>query len=213
MRPRRCGPQDPTILSSHQYGRGGELCLEVGPDNWHRDLHTTTDLLRSAHRLLRDEAARRDDDTVVIPSRHAVTQGQEQRGKFARFVLTPSAKAALGNLDDVWVVAHFTVVYHEEAWTIFLAKLERAGSDDWTCEQLPASLKRFGRSAKGLVRGGSLSALDSAVFSTAELLTAHLKSLSIPEYERRLRAPGNRPYRVRVDAPCGAYLAAGHALG
>ena len=182
-------PQDPTILSSHQYGRGGELCLEVGPDNWHRDLHTTADLLRSAHRLLRDEAARRDDDAVVIPSRHAVTQGQEQRGKFARFVLTPSAKAALGNLDDVWVVAHFTVVYHEEAWTIFLAKLERAGSDDWTCEQLPASLKRFGRSAKGLVRGGSLSALGSAVFSTAELLTAHLKSLSIPNTKEDSEPP------------------------
>ena len=49
-------PQDLTILSSHQYGRGGELCLEIGPDNWHWDSHTTADLLRSAHRLLGDEA-------------------------------------------------------------------------------------------------------------------------------------------------------------
>ena len=172
-------PQDPTILSSHQYGRGGELCLEIGPDNWHRDLHNTADLLRSAHRLLRDEAARRDNDAVVIPSRHVLTQGQEQRGKFARFVLTPSARTALRNLDDVWMVAQFTVVHHEEAWTIFLEKIERAGSDDWTCEQLPTNLKRFGRSAKGLVRGGSLGVLGASVFSTGESLTAYLESLSI----------------------------------
>ena len=173
-------PQQPTILSSHQYGAGGELCLEVGPDNWHRDLHTAADLLLSAHRLLRDEAARCDDDAVVIPSRHALTPGQEQRGKFARFVLTPSARAALGNLEDAWVVAHFTVVHHREALTIFLAKLERPGGDDWTCEQLPADLQRFGRRARGLARGGSLNALGSAVFGRAEQLTAHLESLPIP---------------------------------
>ena len=173
-------PQQPTILSSHQYGAGGELCLEVGPDNWHRDLHTAADLLYSAYRLLRDEAARGDDNAVVIPSRHSLTPGQEQRGKFARFVLTASAKAALGKLKGAWVVAHFTVVHHKEALTIFLAKLERSGGDDWRCEQPPADLERFGRNARGLVRGGSLSAPESAVFTTAELLTAHLESLSIP---------------------------------
>lgn len=173
-------PQDRTILSSHQYGSGGELCLEIGPDNWHRDLHTAADLLRSAHRLLRDEAARRDDEAIVIPSRHALTQGQEQRGKFVRFVLTPSAKAALESLDDEWVIGHFIVMLHEEACTIFLAKLERSDRDGWACEQLPAGLKRYGYSAKGLVRGGSVGQLGSAVFSTAASLTAHLESLSIP---------------------------------
>ena len=115
----------------------------------------------------------------LIPSRHALTPGQEQRGKFARFVLTPSARAALGNLEDAWVVAHFTVVHHREALTIFLAKLERPGGDDWTCEQLPADLQRFGRRARGLARGGSLNALGSAVFGSAEQLTAHLESLPI----------------------------------
>ena len=173
-------PEDPTILSSHQYGRGGELCLEIGPDNWHRDLHTAADLLRSAHRLLQDEAAKRDDEAVVIPSRHTLTQGQEQRGKFARFVLTPSAKAVLESLDDEWVIGHFIVMFHEEACTIFLATLERPDRDDWACEQLPVNLKRYGHSAKGLVRGGSLGVLGSAVFSTAASLTAHLESLSIP---------------------------------
>ena len=26
-------------LSTHQYGYGGELCLEWGPDNWHEKTH------------------------------------------------------------------------------------------------------------------------------------------------------------------------------
>jgi sulfur-carrier protein adenylyltransferase/sulfurtransferase len=40
--------------SSHQYGAGGELCLEFGPDNWHPDL-TGADMIESAHRLLQGE--------------------------------------------------------------------------------------------------------------------------------------------------------------
>src|SRR5450755_310819 len=37
--------------SGHQYGPGGELCLEYGPDNWHPDL-TGANMVASAHRLL-----------------------------------------------------------------------------------------------------------------------------------------------------------------
>ncbi len=37
-------------LVQHQYGAGGELCLEYGPDNWHQDF-TGADMIASAHRL------------------------------------------------------------------------------------------------------------------------------------------------------------------
>jgi len=40
--------------SSHQFGEGGELCLEYGPDNWHPDV-TGADMVVSAHRLLDSE--------------------------------------------------------------------------------------------------------------------------------------------------------------
>lgn len=49
------GPADETLrLSSHQFGVGGSLCLEVGPDNWTPAI-TGVDVLRSAYKLLRTE--------------------------------------------------------------------------------------------------------------------------------------------------------------
>lgn len=48
-------PQDPDDRwSDHQYGKGGPLCLELRPDNWHPDA-TGADVLRSAFNLLSAE--------------------------------------------------------------------------------------------------------------------------------------------------------------
>lgn len=48
-------PQDPEVRwSGHQYGKGGVLCLELRPDNWHSSA-TGGDVLRSAYNLLRKE--------------------------------------------------------------------------------------------------------------------------------------------------------------
>ena len=42
-------------VSTHQYGGAdGPLCLEWGPDNWHRDV-TSVQMLESAHRLFEIE--------------------------------------------------------------------------------------------------------------------------------------------------------------
>ena len=45
---------DTTRWSTHQYGPGGELCTEIGPDNWRPEIHGA-ELVRSAERLLRGE--------------------------------------------------------------------------------------------------------------------------------------------------------------
>jgi len=48
-------PQDPEVRwSEHQYGKGGALCLELRPDNWHPSA-SGGDVLRSAYNLLRTE--------------------------------------------------------------------------------------------------------------------------------------------------------------
>lgn len=48
-------PQDKeTLWSSHQFGKGGTLCLELRPDNWVPSA-TGADVLRSAFNLLRTE--------------------------------------------------------------------------------------------------------------------------------------------------------------
>jgi len=55
--------------SGHQYGAGGELCLEFGPDNWHPDL-TGADMAASAHRLLvAEQATANQPGEVASPER------------------------------------------------------------------------------------------------------------------------------------------------
>ena len=75
-------------ISTHQYGGAdGPLCLEWGPDNWHRDI-TAVQMLESAHRLFEIENPLGEDRPhipVVAPSRHKLTVGQELRGEWARW--------------------------------------------------------------------------------------------------------------------------------
>lgn len=74
--------------TSHSY-RNGILCLEWGPDNWHIGL-TGAKMLESTHRLLEIENPLGSDQSVIAPSRHHLTLGQELRAKSARFYLGES---------------------------------------------------------------------------------------------------------------------------
>ncbi len=75
-------------LSSHQYGGAeGPLCLQWGPDNWHRDV-TAVDLLESTYLLFDTEnplGEDRPDAPIVAPSRHSLTPGQEIRNARTRW--------------------------------------------------------------------------------------------------------------------------------
>lgn len=55
--------------SSHQYGAGGTLCLELRPDNW-MPVFTGADVLRSAYDLLRAENPLSDDHGSVESAHH-----------------------------------------------------------------------------------------------------------------------------------------------
>jgi molybdopterin/thiamine biosynthesis adenylyltransferase len=87
---------DQSRWSHHQYGAGGELCLEYGPDNWHPDL-TGADMLASAERLLDGERPQ-DGSEGIVASRHATTTGQNLSGDRLRFVTTRFTAAAFADL-------------------------------------------------------------------------------------------------------------------
>ncbi|WP_419756173.1 ThiF family adenylyltransferase [Brevundimonas sp.] len=70
------------LLSGHQWGRGGELCLEHRADNWRAEI-TGADMVRSAHRLLSEEG---DPAADPVPSAHALSLGQTIRGEEHRFL-------------------------------------------------------------------------------------------------------------------------------
>ncbi|MBS0234174.1 MAG: ThiF family adenylyltransferase [Proteobacteria bacterium] len=69
-------PQEDVRWSTHQYGRGGTLCLELRPDNWVASA-TGADVLRSAYNLLVSEKASAQDPKVSgVPSAHDVGEVQ-----------------------------------------------------------------------------------------------------------------------------------------
>lgn len=175
-------PQDPTLnLSDHQY-QNGDLCLELGPDNWHPDSHNAAQLLKSAYRLLSLEVEHAADKAVDIPSRHALTPGQVMRTKFLRWVVTPEVRAALNVLPDgPSYRCDIVDLFHEDAITAFLQKIERTdGEDDWIDPNVPVSLKNPGRRVRGVIVTRPIGALTLVKIDQPDVLTTLLHDPAIP---------------------------------
>lgn len=89
-------------LSSHQYGPGGDLCLDIRNDNW--NLHVTgADMIRSACRLLEAETPGNDGKAVHALSAHDFPETLSLRSKVARFYVDPLARLVLAreNIDGL----------------------------------------------------------------------------------------------------------------
>lgn len=79
-------PRDGRHYSNHQYGHGGEFCLEYRTDNW--DLAVTgAMMIESAYRLLSGEQPALDR-RAVVPSAHQASLGQQLRSASCRAFLT-----------------------------------------------------------------------------------------------------------------------------
>jgi hypothetical protein len=89
-------PRDGRQLSNHQYGAGGELCLEYRPDNWEPHV-TGARLIESAHRLLSTEMSP-GEQRAIVASEHSVSLGQQLRGWAFRFLLTRNVMKYIADL-------------------------------------------------------------------------------------------------------------------
>lgn len=173
--------REPALVSSHQYGANGDLCLELGPDNWHPESHTAADMLESTYRLLTLEVDHEADAEVEIPSRHALTPGQVQRTQFLRWVMTPAVRVALNALPvgqsfrcDVYTM------FRENAFTVFLQRIEHVDEDDWHDPDVPVGLKRLGRCASGVIVSAHHSEPTLARLDRPETITALLQDPLVP---------------------------------
>jgi hypothetical protein len=125
--------------SSHQYGPGGELCLEYGPDNWHSDL-TGADMVSSAHRLLQGERSSPLEETTV-PSRHKTTLGQDLRGSFTRLLVTREVQEMLSQIPEgVILLAKTLVVFNEKGYVRLFSSVAIAADENWRAVSLPTPL-------------------------------------------------------------------------
>jgi len=128
---------DKSRWSVHQYGKGGELCLEYGPDNWTPDL-TGVHLIQSAHRLLQGENPA-PGSRGTVASRHKETLGQRIGLEYGRLLLTRSAEKALASI-PVHLPVSGTLVsaHHKEALIHVLKTLVQADGTTWVDPEVPA---------------------------------------------------------------------------
>lgn len=113
--PPQVTPRDGTRLSGHQYGTGGELCLEYRPDNWEPHF-TGAMMIESAYRLLSDETPT-DGEAANVASAHRQTVAQEVRNTKLRLILDAALLDILAaqpifqpqpfTLDEHWFAKHW----------------------------------------------------------------------------------------------------------
>ncbi len=115
--------RDPELLSGHQYGPSGELCLEHRPDNWTRDV-TGAMMIESAHRLLSLE----DETGQPAPADHRTTRAQHMRHSALRFLFSEDTLSGLSLLAE-GEVAEGEMQDQDVAGT-YVAQLSRIGSAD-----------------------------------------------------------------------------------
>lgn len=155
--PPQVRPRDDVRLSGHQYGAGGELCLEYRPDNWDPS-YTGAMMIESAFRLLAGEAPPPGEEAEV-PDAHRTTLGQDIRNTNLRFVLPEDARKELAEIPLAKIV-EAEIVEHFIAGR-WLAHLWRLGSEG---EYWDAA----GRSPKFRIRKGVFVRLDASFTGTVK---------------------------------------------
>jgi ubiquitin-protein ligase len=132
-------PRDGRRVSGHQYGGGGELCLEYRSDNWDPSV-TGAMMMASAYRLLAGEHPP-DGAHAIVPSEHRTSLGQELRTSSCRFLLTPALRGCLsvmvaGSYCEGQVIE---ITAPRKTWTAYLSALGPADSPEWSESGIPLS--------------------------------------------------------------------------
>jgi len=130
-------PRDERQHSDHQYGTGGELCLEFRSDNWDPSV-TGAMMIESAYRLLAGEQPALDE-RAVVPSVHQASLGQKLRGSGCRFFLTRgfrdhAATLAEGTCHPCRVVE---ITGPNKTWTTYVAAVGADGAPSWNETAIP----------------------------------------------------------------------------
>lgn len=147
---------------THQYGGSGILCLEYGPDNWHVGI-TGLDLIKSATKLIWTEVMQvLTLHAPPIPSRHALTAGQEVRFQRFRLVATKDLRLALSEAAKDSIELTCKVSYLEACSVVVIKTL--AGEPKRDIRDVPASLHEEGLDREGW----ALRVEDTAAFDSVK---------------------------------------------
>jgi hypothetical protein len=127
-----------TRWSNHQFGPGGELCLEFGPDNWTSEM-AGAQMLESAYRLLSQENPVNGEPEVVA-SRHQVTLGQQLRNFYSRLLVTPELATLFATLPAGTTVTGKLQSYYHERTTYIVTEVSSPENFAWKDTGIPETL-------------------------------------------------------------------------
>jgi molybdopterin/thiamine biosynthesis adenylyltransferase/ubiquitin-protein ligase len=130
---------DDSRWSNHQFGAGGELCLEFGSDNWTPDI-TGAQMLQSACRLLEGENPA-PGARGTVASRHNNSLGQILRSERTRLLLTRTLDAFLAEW-PAGITSTGTVLagYHKSGNVYILQRIALADDQTWNDASVPSLL-------------------------------------------------------------------------
>lgn len=124
--PPQVAPREEIRISQHQYGAGGELCLEYRPDNWEPGF-TGAMMIESAYRLLAGENPAQDEHADVL-SAHRQTTAQEVRNLKYRVLIDAGLIEILAQLPECEAQPFtFDEHYYAQHW---LAHPRQLGASD-----------------------------------------------------------------------------------
>jgi sulfur-carrier protein adenylyltransferase/sulfurtransferase len=122
--PPQIKPVGEVRLSGHQYGTGGELCLEIRPDNWKPEM-TGAMMIESAHGLLSSEQGS-SGEPEEVPDAHRTTIAQDVRSKFFRLIVSSEDQQRFEEFPEFSVTElELEDVHQAEKW---IARPSRIGS-------------------------------------------------------------------------------------
>ncbi|MGV1955484.1 ThiF family adenylyltransferase [Agrobacterium sp. 22-214-1] len=127
-------PHDERRLSDHQYGAGGELCLQWRPDNWDAAV-TGAMMVESAYGLI---AAERPPDgrTGAVPSDHRTSLAAELRFETWRLMVPKGAWASLeGHLSEMVVKISLAMTARHTNRVAHLTTIGAPGNELWVSPQ------------------------------------------------------------------------------
>lgn len=136
-------PRNGKRISGHQYGGGGELCLEHRPDNWVQSI-TGADMIESAFRLVSVE--RNPSGRGEVISAHKTTLGQDLRWKCCRFFLTQAfLKSAQENKSDIIPFRFFESFFEKsgsEGDYVAIITSISTGENEWIDKSIPLTRRK-----------------------------------------------------------------------
>ncbi len=165
-------PRDGEQHSSHQWGSGGELCLEFRTDNWDPTF-TGAMLIESTYRLLSGECPA-EDQRAAVPSSHRSSIGQRLRSAQFRAFLTQGLKDVASTLSPGTAYPCRIVENYRQRHTTsaFVSSVGSAQAPIWTEDSIPHA---YSQTSPGLLV--RLETLQNVVITDQKQLDLTLENI------------------------------------